>query len=487
MPEELILEKIRKVRRRLNVQRTFKMLARFLFCGMILCVPLFVVDSFIATFDISPIVLIWVALGISTIGIIASLFRPINLQTAAQTIDAKASLKDRAASGLEFMQQQTDEVLTALQLKDASDRLEKVPASEVVSYSIPRETKFAALVIVMALAFSYIEFFTPAEAPATLDFSPQIAAEADHLLEQIERVEEEAEQTGLEDVVEEIKERILELKKENITPKEALAKLTEIDAALQSQMNLEDVAKMDALLQSLGEQFAENPNLSDFGQALKSGQYEKSAERLFKFSQKLKSFNPEQRQNVSDAIERGGSSLQGTQCDSLGTDLAQAGRALGKSDLKIANKKLLDAAQKLSDCAGTKKCNSLLAMLKAQCQACKAGIAGACAGNGNRSANGIGTATDTNPLGALTTLDSSLQLERITGVQGDGDSTIEEITQTLVTEDPEAAGKQTVESYEEAYTKYQKFSEDALAQEQIPLGYKFYVKRYFESIKPNEE
>ena len=481
MPDELILEKIRKVRRRLNVQRTFKMLARFLFYGMMLCVPLFVVDSFIASFDISPIVLLWVALGISAIGLIASLFRPINLQAAAQTIDDRASLKDRAGSGLEFIQRQTDEVLTALQLKDASDRLEKVPAKEVVSYSIPHETKYAALVIVMALAFSYIEFFTPAEAPATLDFSPQIAAEADHLLEKIEKVEEEAEQAGLEDVVKEIKERILELKQENITPKEALAKLSEIDAALQSQMNLDEVAKTDALLKSLGEQLAENPNLSDFGHALKSGQYEKSAERLFKLTQKLVEFNSEQRQNVSDALERGGSSLQGTQCDSMGADLAQAGRAVGKKNFDGAKQRLLAAAQKLSDCAGKKKCNSLLAKLKAQCQACKAGIAGACSGNRP------GTATDKNPLGALTELDGFRQLERITGVQGTGDSTIEEITQTLVAEDPASTGTQTVESYEEAYTKYQKFSEDALAQEQIPLGYRFYVKRYFESIKPIEE
>ena len=479
MPEELILEKIRKVRRRLNVQRTFKMLARFLFCGMMLCVPLFVVDSFIASFDISPIVLLWSALGISAIGLIASLFRPINLQAAARTIDVRASLKDRAVSGLEFIQHQTDEVLTGLQLKDTSDRMETVPAKEVVSYSIPRETKFAALVIVVGLAFSYIEFFTPAEAPATLNLSPQIAAEADHLLKQIEKIEEEAEETGLGDIVKETKEKVLELKQENITPKEALAKLSEIGAALQSQMNLDEVAKTDALLKSLGEQLADNPNLSDFGHALKSGQYEKSAERLFKLSQKLKTFNSEQRQNVSDALERGGSSLQGTKCDSLGTDLTQTGRAVRKSDLENAKQNLLAAAQKLSDCAGTKKCNSLLAKLKAQCQACKAGIAGAC--------NKAGTGTDPNPLGTLTNLDGSRQLERITGVQGVGDSTIEEITQTLVAEDPESAGTQTVESYEEAYTKYQKFSEDALAQEQIPLGYKFYVKRYFESIKPNEE
>lgn len=485
MPDELILEKIRKVRRRLNVQRTFKMLARFLFYGMMLCVPLFVVDSFIASFNISPILLLWAALSISAIGLIASLFRPIDLQAAARTIDVRASLKDRAVSGLEFMQHQTDDVLTGLQLKDTSDRMETVPDKEVVSYSIPRETKFAALVIIVALAFSYIEFFTPAEAPATLNLSPQIAAEADHLLKQIEKIEEEAAETGLEDILKETKEKVLELKQEDITPKEALAKLSEIGAALQSQMNLDEVAKTDALLRSLGEELAENPNLSDFGHALKSGQYEKSAERLFKLTQKLEAFNSEQRQNVSDALERGGSSLQGTQCDSMGADLTQAGRAFGKKNFDIAKQRLLAAAQKLSDCAGKKKCNSLLAMLKAQCQACKAGIAGAC--SGVQPGPGIGTGTDSNPLGTLTQLDGSRQLERITGVQGDGDSTIEEITQTLVAENPASTGAQTVESYEEAYTKYQKFSEDALAQEQIPLGYRFYVKRYFESIKPIQE
>ena len=155
------------------------MLARLLFYGMMLCVPLFVVDSFIASFDISPIVLLWTALGISVIGLTASLFRPINLHVAAQTIDVRASLKDRAVSGLEFVQRQTDEVLTALQLKDTSDRLQTLPAKEVVRYSIPRESKFAALVIAMGLAFSYIEIFAPVEAPATLDFSPQITAEAE--------------------------------------------------------------------------------------------------------------------------------------------------------------------------------------------------------------------------------------------------------------------------------------------------------------------
>ena len=88
----------------------------------------------------------------------------------------------------------------------------------------------------------------------------------------------------------------------------------------------------------------------------------------------------------------------------------------------------------------------------------------------------------------LTNLDSFRHLEQITGVQGAGESTVE-TTVVPIDEDPEAAtdGQSAADSYKEIYTKYHKLSEDALSQEQIPLGYRFYVKRYFESIKPNEK
>ena len=281
MPEKLILEKIRSVRRRLSVQRTLQTLARFLCYGTMICVLLFVVDSFTATFDISPLVLLWTVLGLSAIALIMSLLRPINLHEAARTIDVQASLKDRAVSGLEFIQRQTDEMLTTLQLKDTSDRLQSVAAKQVVRYSVPRETKFIALILAVGLAFSYIEFFDPPEAPATVDFSPQIAAETDPLLKQIKESEEIAEEVGLEETLREIEEKALELKQAGITPKEALAKLTEMTEILSAKMDKAGVAKIDALMKELGEQFIPNPNLSDFGYALKEGRYERAAERLF--------------------------------------------------------------------------------------------------------------------------------------------------------------------------------------------------------------
>lgn len=490
MSEKLILEKIRSVRRRLSVQKVFQTLARFLCYGLLVCVPLFIVDSFIATFDISPFLLLWTVLGLSAIALAVSLLRPINLHEAARTIDLKASLKDRAVSGLEFIQRQTDEMLTALQLKDTSDRLQSVPAKEVVRYSVPRETKFIALIMAVGLAFSFIEFFDPPEAPATVDYSPQIAAETDHLLKEIKESEKTAEEVGLEDTLREIEEKALELKRAGITPKEALAKLTEMTEMLSAKMDRAGVAKMDALMKELGEQFIPNPNLSDFGYALKEGRYERAAERLFKLSNKLNDLNSEQRQNIADALQRGGASVQGTEVEPFGNELTKASTALGQNNLKEAEKSLQDGCENLLACALAKEREGLLAKLRSQCQACKTGIGQACNGIGGsgRAGDGVGGGTDPNPFGALTNLDSFRQLERITGVQGAGESTVE-TTEVPIAGDPTTSteGQSTADSYKEVYTKYHNLSEDALSQEQIPLGYRFYVKRYFESIKPKEE
>ena len=488
MPEKLILEKIRSVRRRLSVQRVFQTLATFLCYGLLVCVPLFIIDSLIATFDISPLILLWSALGLSVIALIVSLLRPINLHEAARTIDLKASLKDRVVSGLEFIQGQTAEMLIALQLKDTFDRLQSVTAKQVVRYSVPRETKFIALIMIVALAFSFIEFFDPPEVPATVDYSPQIAAETDHLLKQIEESEKTAEEVGLEDTLQEIEEKVLELKRAGITPKEALAKLTEMTEMLSTKMDRAGIAKVDTLMKELGEQFIANPNLSDFGAALKEGKYDRAAERLFKLSNKLNEFNSEQRQNIADALQSGGASVQGTEIEPFGDELTKAAKALTQSDLDESEKRLQKGCENLLACALAKQRNRLLANLLAQCQTCKAGIGSNGIGGSGRPGNGIGGGTDPNPFGALTNLDSFRQLERIRGVQGTGESIVE-TTEVPIAGDPTTStdGQSAADSYKEIYTKYHKLSEDALSQEQIPLGYRFYVKRYFESIKPKEE
>ena len=119
MQEKLILEKIRRIRHRLNIQQYFQTFATFLFYGFLACVPLVIVDS-VTAFNIPPLVFLWVVLGIAIGALGLRLLRPVSLHEAARVIDADASLKDRVISGLEQIQHRTDETLTALQLQDTS-------------------------------------------------------------------------------------------------------------------------------------------------------------------------------------------------------------------------------------------------------------------------------------------------------------------------------------------------------------------------------
>ena len=78
--------------------------------------------------------------------------------------------------------------------------------NQIARYAIPRETKFIALVAIFLIAFSSFEFFAPPATSTEIDFSPQIAAEADILLKQIETAKKEAEQSEDAELEELLKE-----------------------------------------------------------------------------------------------------------------------------------------------------------------------------------------------------------------------------------------------------------------------------------------
>ena len=496
MPEKMILEKIRHVRRRLNVQGYFQTLAKFLLIGLIVCVPVVIVDSVISSFNIAPYVFACVAAGIAVVALIVRLVRPVDLHEAARAIDIDGSLKDRVVSGLEQIERKTNETLTTLQLEDTTKRLQTIPLKQVARYRVPRETKYAALVAIFVVAFSFVEFFAPPATSTEIDYSPQIAAEADVLLNTIDEAIKEAELSEdeeLKEILEEIEKRTQELKEPQIAPKEALARMTELTALLKTKIDPVKMAQQEALMKGLGQQFIGNPILGEFGQKLKKGDYKEAADKLDKVSKDLPKFEQEQKQNLSDELKRAGNSLNDSDLSELGGKLSGAGSAMEGNDTEGAQQKLGEASKNIRNFDLQKNRNQKLEDLLSACEECKNCIAACCAGgNGDKLGNGLtnllsdkpsdsaGAKTSETQSGGLTSLDSTLNLEQLKGVQGEGDSSVE-------TTKASAEGQESSLSYKDAYMKYQKLSEDALTEEQIPLSYKFYVKRYFESIKPAEE
>ena len=81
--------------------------------------------------------------------------------------------------------------------------------------------------------------------------------------------------------------------------------------------------------------------------------------------------------------------------------------------------------------------------------------------------------------GDATNLESNVNREQITGIATEGDSDIE-------TSSSSEGRQEAQRGYKEVYKKYKKMSEAVLENEQIPLGHRQTIRRYFESIRPSQ-
>jgi hypothetical protein len=121
---------------------------------------------------------------------------------------------------------------------------------------------------------------------------------------------------------------------------------------------------------------------------------------------------------------------------------------------------------------------------------CKANCQGNCQGNkngGNNVAksdspkNTWGTGASGQPVSdQATRIDATLNREEITGTQGDGPSEKE------VTHSPEGR-EQASREYRERYQEYRRTAEAVLDSEPLPLGHRQTIRKYFESIRPDND
>ena len=98
---------------------------------------------------------------------------------------------------------------------------------------------------------------------------------------------------------------------------------------------------------------------------------------------------------------------------------------------------------------------------------------------GGKGGDGAGTQHDPNLQGDPTQLNGNRKLTKVTGKEGAGPTRSETILG--------AAEKGFATSgYRRVYGEYTAVSEEVMSKQRVPPGYRFYVKRYFQMIKPRE-
>ena len=408
---------------------------------------------------------------------------------AARAVDGHYELKDRTETALAFLRREEvgkTDGWEQLQLADAVQHLQCVEAKQVVPMILPKTFRWslatAALAVVL-LCWPTGRSQVNAGPSRPLD---AIVAEAEIVEEDLKELLEELPEDHSPEVEALIKEMLAkaeEMKEPGVDLREALAKLSEMQSALQAAAAEFNVAATDEAMKAVGEALQSAEALQEAGKSLQQGQYDKAAEQLAKLDDPK--LDRKESRAVSDKLKKASESSGQQGMKKLSEAAKEAAEGLDKDNPSQCKSGLC----KLGECAKKQgNCKKIGDMLKKQCDKlgeCKSNCQGNCNSQGDKLANKpslkAGKGTNSQVQGDRTELASKRNEEKIQGIKGEqGDSDVE----TLTTPEGNEEAKRGLK---DVYHKYRKLSDAVLESEDIPLGHRQTIRRYFESIRPNRE
>ncbi|MCC6360297.1 MAG: hypothetical protein IT450_16260 [Phycisphaerales bacterium] len=411
-----------------------------------------------------------------------------DLKAAAAVADGRAHLKDRTVSALEFLSAHRDRPLEALQIEDAAAHLESVNPAAVAPIRTPRPLPYAAALSLVAAVLLLWPIEPPPVRAGPSPASENVVATADEIIERLEALQEKArenEDAELEKLAEELIDEAEAMKQDGTELKDALAAISEIQAALAAYQQQFNLSVVDAQLQALGEAMSLAAPLEAAGQALQKGDYDKAAEEL----EKLENANFDKKEAQTAAakmkkvqagmIEAGqgqlaeatGELIEGM-CEGDNESLCKGGKKIAKAARGQGKKKkygdyIVMQLDELGECKG--KCSS------------KVKVKGKRPEKSTEPSSNWGLTTSGNTQGDKTSLKSTREEDEITGTAGEEGPTEIETVHSV------EGRQQAQRAYAERYREYRKMSDAVLESEPIPLGHRSLIRRYFELIRPQNE
>lgn len=420
------------------------------------------------------------------LGALVGCFWPQRWRAAAAAVDAHYRLKDRAVTALAFLGKTEKSPLDELQVRDAAEHLSRVDARAVVPWRMPKllPPALAALALAVALAVwpagpRAVNAGVSEPLPAVLE----TAAALEEDLNQFEELAKQEQNPELEKLVEMLREKVEELQAPGVDLREALAKLSDMQSAIQAQQAQYNVELVDAQLASLGSGMSLSQALAEAGKSLVEGKFDKAAEELEQLEEP-----PLDRKEAKAVEEQMKKSAQQMGEVGLG-DLADAAGEMaegvkgGKGKFQRGSRRL---AKEVKGHQRRRKINELLTaelnrLTEGKCNCQKNSLArGKQPRKSTSPSQNFGLSTSGNVRGDQTNLLSKKNLEQVNGpVSDDGPSEVE------TTHSPEGR-QQASRGYRESYQKYRRMSEAVLDSEPIPLGHRQTIRRYFELIRPEQ-
>jgi hypothetical protein len=416
------------------------------------------------------------------IGLIAGVLKRRSLHDAANHIDRSCELKDRTTTAMGFLQLGTNaSPLQRLQIADAESHLKQVDPMQVAPVATPRSMYVGMVCTCVAFAMAMLSFEKPrAVAVEPNEVLVTQASRVDRELEQLRQLQEEQNSPEIEKLLKDLTDKLEEFKEQNVEPKEALAKLSEMEASIQKMQQQLEENQSDASLKEVGEALALSTSMSAAAQALAKGDMEKAAQELKNLEM------PELDRKTEKAIAEKLENLQKNDGASKQKQLKEAAKQLSEGMCNKSGSKFSEGKEGLaSECKKQGARKKLSDLLRKQCQClseCKSECESECkstADSKKKGGNQAGKGRSGNEAGEKTTKLKSDNKMNITGqesAQGEVD---------VETEHAPEKEQQASRNYRENADKYESLKESALESESIPLGHRQTIRKYFELIRPN--
>jgi len=421
---------------------------------------------------------------------------PVTPETLHRSMDRALGLPDHTITAGERAGR--DDEWSALQKADTLERLRTANWSRAWPL---RRLPFTNLAAFAGLCFALIismraAAYVPPQPPVPTNLAAAATAAAfAEVFDDWEQAAKEFDDPGLARFLEETAPLREALESGQLSERETLLTLSKLEDALEQRREQLGVESMEAAAEPMADAFSDMQmnalaaamRKSDFAAA--KAQAEKQAEKLSQPGAE----SPESaaQESAQQKMSRAADALEKAGEKNAAAAMKQAQQAGEKKDAA----QMSQAMQKLGQCMGreatrkeaSQRIGSQLAQVKMgkQCLGDKDGLGSAlgllpklCQKPGG---GGAGAESDPNREKDPTELDASRTAETVSGVAGEGDSEKE----TLASDTP---GPETTRSGRGAdFSEYQKLSETAIADENLPIAYRETIRKYFEAIRPRSD
>ncbi len=431
------------------------------------------------------------------LGLIVGFLVPMDASESARQVDRHYRFKDRLLTALHLLRQQkTTTPFERLQLADAAKHAQNVDPREVVPLKLPRNFFGMLGTVMLALAICLASPFLGGKTNAiAAEPLPEIVSAAETLQQEVvekmaELAEKNPEEKPLVELAAKLQELAAQLDEVSTDRKESLATLSEMEAAIRAAMSAFQVEAVDASMREIADALADAEATRSASQSLKDENYAKAAQELENLAENA-GMSPSERRAVSERMKTALKSISDRGQKSLlkaAQKMAEACENGNDGNCKAGACELAAESRKQAlrkgICEGLQGKLALLGLCKSECNggaSCdKNGGAGT--NKSNQAGKNWGTGAAGDPTsGEETNLDGNRERQNLTGMMGQGDSEFE----TLRSD--ESGAENTAREFRDIFKEYQKISEAVLETEPIPLGQRQMIRRYFESIRPDEE